>query len=638
MKSSAPARPGHSLDRLVPRLFVPLCALVLSGCAIPSLSPETGAAPAGATSAAPNEPANTGAAAGEQPGAGESAAPAGTDETPEQAASAGGRDHDDVERLPDNVLTPELMFQLLASEVAAQRGEIGSAVTTYLSMARETRDPRLARRATELALGERALQPALQAATLWHELAPDSALAAQTLETLWLSTGRLADAEPLMRARLATARAEGRLPEAYTQIQRVLTQTSDKAGALAMLERLSAQDAGVSEAHLALADLASAAGDRERAAKEAAAALALAPADESIAVSAAQYIAQGPAGADAAVALLQKFLDRKPESIEARFALARLLAGADRDDAAREQFELALKEDPTSPAILFSLAQLAWQTKHPKDAEQYLNRYLELPESVQRDNSPAWLFLGQIAESEGRASEAIERYGKVQRGEQYVPAVIRRALLIAREGRLDEARQVLHDAFVTTNRERVQLILGEAQVLREAHRYDEALKVLADALQGLPENPDLLYDYAMAAERVDRLDLMETTLRKLIALRPDYAHAYNALGYTLADHNIRLEEAQGLIEKALELRPGDPNILDSMGWVLYRRGDMPGALAILRKAYALSPVVDIAVHLGEVLWKTGNLDEARKVWRDARALEPKNEALQETLARLNVSL
>ncbi|MFP5407234.1 MAG: tetratricopeptide repeat protein, partial [Gammaproteobacteria bacterium] len=345
----------------------------------------------------------------------------------------------------------------LASEIAAQRGEVGSAVTTYLAMARETRDPRLARRATELALGERALGPAMQAAALWHELEPGSALAAQTLETLWLSTGRLDDAEPLMRARLQRARAAGTLPEAYSQIQRVLERASDKTGALAMLQRLAAPDARVPEARMALASQASAADDPELSAREAAAAVGLAPGDESIVVPAAQYIAQGEGGLDRAVALLKGFLDGHPKAIEARFALARLLAGAERDDAAREQFELALEQDPQSPVILFSLAQLAWQTKHPEAAEQYLRRYLDLPADVQRDDGPAWLFLGQIAESQGRTDAAIERYGKVQRGEQYVPAVIRRALLMARSGRVGEARQSLHDAFVTSNRERVQL-------------------------------------------------------------------------------------------------------------------------------------------------------------------------------------
>ena len=142
----------------------------------------------------------------------------------------------------------------------------------------------------------------------------------------------------------------------------------------------------------------------------------------------------------------------------------------------------------------------------------------------------------------------------------------------------------------------------------------------------------------MAAERIDRLDLMETSLRKLIGLRPDYAHAYNALGYTFADRNMRLEEALELIEKANELRPDDPHIIDSLGWVMYRLGNLPRAVELLRRAYALSPEIDIAVHLGEVLWKSGHDEEARKIWRDAHRREPGNSVLRETLARLEVRL
>ena len=184
----------------------------------------------------------------------------------------------------------------------------------------------------------------------------------------------------------------------------------------------------------------------------------------------------------------------------------------------------------------------------------------------------------------------------------------------------------------------MQLVSAEAQLLREAGRGPEAFELLGKALERLPENPELLYDHGMAAERIDRLDLMEASLRKLMALRPDYAHAYNALGYTFADRNIRLDEAEQLISKALSLRPDDPHIIDSMGWIRYRRGDLPGAIELLRKAWSLSPETEIGAHLGEVLWKAGRTDEARQLWRDAQKLEPDNAILRETLARLNVSL
>ncbi len=542
-----------------------------------------------------------------------------------------------ADALPQIDLTPQLMFQLLASEIAAQRGEVGSASATYLSMARQTRDPRLARRATELALVERSLDHALPAAGLWHELSPDSPIATQTIESLWISTGRLDDAEPLLRARLARARTDRQLAEAYPQLQRALARAPDRKAALALIERLAAPDQRVAAARLALAAVAHAADDSTRAAAEAEAALQLEPANEAAAVAAARYVAQTPRGGAGAITLLQAFLAREPRAIEARFSLARLLAADGRRDDARTQFEAALAQEPDSPGILFSLAQLAWQTKQPKVAEDYLRRYLALPAPVQRDDDPAYLFMGQLAEESGRTAEAIDWYARVRRGEQFLPALTRRAVLLGKLGRVDEARELLRTTSVGSLREHVQLTAAEAQVLREAGRDTEALEVLAQALQRHPDNPDLLYDHAMAAERIDRLDTMEASLRKLMTLRPDNAHAYNALGYTFAERNIRLDEAQALIEKALALAPDDAHIIDSMGWVLFRRGQLAGAIEQLEKAYRLRPEAEIAAHLGEALWQSGRAADARRIWREASAREPGNKVLEETLARFKIT-
>ncbi|HEY0879724.1 MAG TPA: tetratricopeptide repeat protein [Zeimonas sp.] len=536
--------------------------------------------------------------------------------------------------IPSIVLTPQLMYQLLASEIAAQRGQVGSAAVTYLSLARETRDPRIARRATELALAERSLEHALPAAKLWHELAPESPIASQTIESLWMTTGRFGDAEPLLRERLQRARAEHRLPETYDRIARTLARSSDASAGLAMLERLAVPDANEPAARLALAAVAQAAGDVSRAAAEAEAAVQLDPANEQAAILAARYVAQTPRGIDGAVALLNAYLEREPKGIEARFALARLLNAGGSHDAAREQFEIALKQEPDSPPILLSLAQLAYQMKQPKVAEDYLRRYLGLPETVQRDDSPALLFMGQLAEDAGRNDEAIGWYARVGRGEQFLPALTRRAVLMAKTGRVEEARALLRNTSVPSARERVQLTSAEAMVLREAGREQEAYDVLASALERTPENAELLYDHAMAAERLDRLDVMEASLRKLIALRPDYAHAYNALGYTLADRSMRLDEAQELIEKALELAPDDGQILDSMGWVLFRRGRTDEAIEYLEKAWRQLPEAEIGAHLGEALWRAGRLAEAHGIWNQAAANDPENRVLKETVARL----
>jgi len=546
--------------------------------------------------------------------------------------------NDNGDTLPPNELTPQILFQILASEVAAQRGQVGTAAATYLSLAKQTRDPRLARRATELALAERSLDRALEASRTWHELAPGSARAAQTYETLLLTTGNIEKAEPLLAARLAKARAEDGLAGFYRQLQRTLSRVPDKRAALALFDRISAQDETLPEARTAAAELAHGAGLNERAADEAKRALALRPDDEDLAVNAARLVKDTPGGVDAAIALLKEFVAHNPKATEARFGYARLLAGSGRTEEARVQMELALRDEPESPPILFSLAQIAYQGKQLDVAEDYLKRYLALPRNVPRDNGPAYLFLAQIEEDRGHLPQAIEWLAQVTRGDQFVPALLKRALLLGRSGQVEQARQLLHDTNVSTLRERVQLVSAESQVLREAKRYEEAFEVIDKALERMPDNPDLLYDHAMAAERLDRIDVMEASLRKLIELRPDSAHAYNALGYSLADRNLRLDEAQKLIEKALELSPEDAHILDSMGWVLYRKGQFEQALDYLERAFKLRPDAEIAAHLGEVLWRLGRNNEARELWNGARLREPDNEVLKETLARLNVSL
>jgi tetratricopeptide (TPR) repeat protein len=602
-------------------LAATVVAAVASGCAAPpgpTLTSPAAAAPA-PSSAPPS------AQAPARP-----AAPRRTPSAGEPATAAAD--------LPAVELSPQLLFQLLAADLAAQRGEVGSAWSTYMAAARQTRDPRIAQRSAEVAIGARALDEAVQSAQLWRELAPDSDAPTQMLESLWIGAGRLADAEPLIAARLAKARADGTLAAAYGQLQRSLQRVADRAAAWQLVRRLSEPDLDVPAARLARATLATAAADTASAAAEAREAVRLAPDDEDAVVIAARSTYALPDGKATALGMLERFLERQPMALEARYAHARMLLSEGRLEVARAQFDRALAQSPDSPAVLFSLAQLTWQAKQPDDARRFLQRYLDLPRTVPRDNAPALLFLAQIAEEQGRPEEALDWLSKVPRGEEFLPATIRRALLMGRTGKVEAARELLRNAPASSPRERVQLLSAESQLLRDAQRNQEAFEVLAGGLERMPDNPELLYDHAMAAERIDRLPVMEASLRRLIALRPDHAHAYNALGYTFADRNIRLDEARELLEKALALAPDDAHILDSMGWLLYRQKNYPKALEYLRKAYALRPEAEIAAHLGEVLWAMGQAEEARALWREARGREPDNSTLRETLARLNVAL
>jgi Flp pilus assembly protein TadD len=209
---------------------------------------------------------------------------------------------------------------------------------------------------------------------------------------------------------------------------------------------------------------------------------------------------------------------------------------------------------------------------------------------------------------------------------------------MAKRGDLEGARRLLHQQNPNGQKEEAQLVLAEGQLLRDTNRLQDAMAVFKEGLQRFPNDTDLLYDYAMVAEKTNQLEVMETALRKIIQLAPNNQHAYNALGYSFAERNMRLDEAYQLVEKALSLAPEDPFIMDSMGWVQFRLGRIKEAETLLRRAYELRPDAEIAVHLGEVLWVKGQKDDAQKFWRDARSKDPQNDTLKSTLARLNVSL
>jgi tetratricopeptide (TPR) repeat protein len=539
---------------------------------------------------------------------------------------------------PFNDLTPSILYQVLAAEIAAQRGQLGTAAGTYLSLAKSTRDSRLAKRATEIFLGERALDGALQSAQLWAELAPTNEAANSTLEALYISSGKLTLVEPLLTKRLAAARTEKSLDTAYPVIERTLVRAPDRRASFEMLERISQPDQSIAAARAALATLASLAGLNEKAAAQSLAAFKLAPDSEPFAVNAAAFEQQHKQSAGSAIAIIKPFVDRMPKAVEARITYGRLLAMDGQNAQAKTQLEQAFANDSSNPSVLYSLAQVSVQLKQINEAKTYLDKFIALPRNIQRDNNAAYFFHGQLAEDEKNYPSAIDWYSKIQRGDQYMAALTRRALVLGKSDRIPDARALLQSISPSTPRERLQLLSAEAAVLRQANQHDEVFALLDGALAKAPNNGDLLYEQAMAAEKVNRLDVMEQSIKKLIQLEPTRADAYNALGYTLADRNLRLPEALGLIEKALTLAPNNGAILDSMGWVLFRMQRFPEAVDYLRRAFKITPDAEVAVHLGEALWKLGNKDEAMQMWRLAREKEPSNDVLKETLARLNVSI
>ena len=544
------------------------------------------------------------------------------DESPPPAAAAPGP----RANLPQQELTEPMLYEFLLGEIAAQRGSPGLAAQTYLDLAKRTRDPRIARRAVEIANFARAPEFALEAARLWHQADPASAQALRTLTTLLVGQRKLDEAEPYIAQILG---ADGSAaPGGLMQLAQLLAQSPDKALNLQLVQRLATRYPTLPEAHFAVAQAASAANDEALALAELGRAASIRPEWELAAMFEAQLLRRK--SPEEAAKRLSGFLEKYPNAREARLHYARLLVGEKRYADARAEFEKLLSIHKNDTEAIYGIGLLAMQAKDYATAEEHFRRLLDLG---YRDPNGVRYTLGQIAEERKDWPRAIEWYRTIQRGEHALPARMRAANALAKQGKLDEARAFLREASAS-DPQRVQLLIAEAQLLREASRHREAFELLGQALEKNPDQPDLLYDHALTAEKIERLDILESNLRKVIQVKPDHAHAYNALGYSLADRYERLGEARKLIERALEISPEDFYIIDSMGWVLYRMGDLQGAAEHLRRAWRGRPDGEIGAHLGEVLWVMGERTEAERIWREALQASPENETLHKTIKRL----
>jgi tetratricopeptide (TPR) repeat protein len=529
--------------------------------------------------------------------------------------------------LPNIELTEPLLFRLMLAEVAVQRGQQLVAVQAYLELARETRDPRIARRGTEIAWRTRLLPQATELATLWLEADPGSRRAQQSVIALLITQSRLDDALPHLQRWLT--RDPSAVGKGFLQLSSSINGAGDKPGVLSLMRRLADPYPAVPEAHMAVAQAAWNAGEPEEALTRARRALQL-RADWELA---ALFVARGlqRESTDRALTFLADFINAHPEARDARLNYARMLVTEKQFRIAREQFAVLLKQAPDNLEIAQAVAGLSMQIRDYRAAESQYRRVLELNP---RNPDQIRLNLGQVSERLSDFEGARRWYVSVTHGPLYMTAVSRFAGTLAKQGQVDEARRYLQGIKAVDSRQRTQLTLAEATVLREANAFKEAFDFLDVAVGKFPGNVDLLYDHAMAAEKVDRLDVLEASLRKVIALQPSHAHAHNALGYTLADRNLRLPEAKGLIEAAHKLAPDDPFILDSLGWVHFRLGDLVQARRYLELAYAQRPDAEIAAHLGEVLWAAGLHALARQRWQEGLREQPDNEALLATIRRL----
>ncbi|MFM0069880.1 tetratricopeptide repeat protein [Paraburkholderia sediminicola] len=542
---------------------------------------------------------------------------------------------EDQKSLPGVPLSSQIVFQVLAAEVALQRDQPAPAYQTYLALARDTHDPRMAQRATEIALAAQSPSDALAAAQLWQQYAPDSERAAQLDASLLVLSGKPDDAAPILARELARVPADNR-GSAILALQLLLSRGPNRIGGLHVLQDLLKNDLNRPEAQLAIARQQLVSDDAPGARKSLEQALTLKPDYLPAALTLSQM---GPEERKEGIASLEKYVQQNPKSHDARLALAQMYLASDRLDDAQKQFEIMHKNNATDLTPLMALALIKIQQKNFTDAQTYLTQYAQQAEKTPgADPGQAYIYLAQLSLEQKNEAAASDWLNKVSpASQQFVPAQITRAQLLAKQGKTEDARKLLANLQAPDPRDQALLARTDAAILFDAKRYPEAETRLQQATANFPDDPDLTYDYAMAAEKTGHYDVMEAQLRKLIQTQPDNPQAYNALGYSLADRNQRLPEADKLVERASALAPNDAFIMDSVGWVKYRMGDTSDAIKLLRKAYDLQPNAEIGAHLGEVLWKTGAQDQARAAFRDARKLEPDNDTLVKTLQRLQVN-
>ncbi|MES2888344.1 MAG: tetratricopeptide repeat protein [Pseudomonadota bacterium] len=563
-----------------------------------------------------------------------------------------------------------MFYQLLMGEMTVQSGDIETSFQLMLDAARKTKNEALFQRATDIALQARAGEQALAAARAWQAALPESSVAHRYVIELLVALGRPAEAMEPMSAllklsspaeRLALIASTPRLLTGAPQPQAVATQLQQT-----LQPYLDAPDTRVA-AHVTLGRIWLVADKTDRALDYAQRAQKLDPQSEAPALLAVELISSQPA----ALAVVDNHLLVRPDNVGLRLVYARALTLTQRYNEAIAQLNVVTLRQPQLPAPWLTLGALHVEMRHPKEAlvalQTHLDR-LDQPASagtgvadpaaagrsaVGAGTTPledatasidpgasrqqAWLLMAEAADQLGDSQAAQDWLSKVDDPKLARDVVQRRVQILARQGKVAEARRLIQRLSDSQADDRTKVLL-ETLVLREAKRWGEAQKVLSAANQRLSNDTELLYEQAMVEEKLNRLSDMERLLRKVIELKPDHHHAHNALGYSWAERNMRLPEAKALIQRALELAPADPFITDSLAWVEYRLGNRDEAVRLLRQAFRLRPDPEIGTHLAEVLWVTGQREEARRLFRDSRKRDAQNEVLRETLTRLRVEL
>ncbi|WP_439105748.1 tetratricopeptide repeat protein [Congregibacter sp.] len=531
--------------------------------------------------------------------------------------------------IPERPIPEASVYPLLLAEFALRRRDFDTALNTYLEQADVLQDPAVSAHATHLAQYLQREREAFRAVRLWVELEPDNVEANSTLATLLARQGRNREALPYL-ATVARAGEKAKFPVLLNRYKAL--RPSDQIGLDTDTQALLDDDLGDDVSlRLTHALMAEERGDAAAARARLAPVFALEPYQrQALILEAKLNLADST---DEPLAHIEEALEEDPSRTELRLQYARLLASQDMD-AARKQFEILSAEAPHNADLLFSLALINHELKDSEAAKTYLNQVIALNQR----SDEAYFFLGQIARGEGELEEAVQLFQQVGDGADLMKATISIAQIQVAEGKEQELADYMDRLRASFPHRKEQLYALEANIYSETERDERGLELLGRAIEEFPESDNLRYARSVAYERQGDIPAAEIDLRTIIERDPENATALNALGYTLANRTDRFDEARGLIEKALAISPNEPSILDSMGWVLYRQGDLANAEQFLTRAYASFPDPEVAAHLGEVLWVSGKTTGAMTVWRGALQEDPQHEILNETLTRLGISL
>ncbi|MBT2968481.1 MAG: hypothetical protein B6D72_03170 [gamma proteobacterium symbiont of Ctena orbiculata] len=525
-------------------------------------------------------------------------------------------------------LSEELIYNTLTGEIAAQRGHSKFAFEHALQAARESRDESAAERATGLGLQANMPEAALSAATLWVDISPQSLKAHQITAVLYIRKSDFSRAIHHLQQVVEIANSQGL--SGYLQAAAIAEKSAAPDQALLIMQQLVKEESQDAQAFYALALTANHAKQHSLALQYVDRSLSLEPASNQSLVLKTQILINMDQR-EQGVAFIKRAYEDSPDNAHLGKAYARLLIEMNKPEAALAIYQTLYEQDPDDGDITFSLGIINLQMERYENAKEYLQK---LVDGRQKRNQASF-YLGMIAEEEKRPKQALAWYSRVE-GKNLVDAQVRIAKILADQGNLNQARETLQRLRITQSPHEVKFYIIEAELLREARDYETAHQVYTKALEIFEDNTDLLYARGLNAADLKRIDLLEKDLRKILDTQPKHADALNALGYTLADQTNRLQEAKEYIGQALELKPKSPAILDSMGWVEFRLGNLETALEFLNRAAELSPDAEIASHLGEVLWHLGQRQRAIEIWNAANERDPDNRFIKPVMKRLGV--